>query len=475
MSRELRSVGLLMTALVGVLALATVLATLSTGGPLAAPDPRRAEADSGRPNILIIVTDDQRTGSLRQMPRTQELFKKQGVNFPNAFAHTPVCCPSRASIMSGRYTHNHNVRYFEPYKLNQRSTLQAYLKSNRYRTALFGKYLNNWRVEDDPPHFDRWASFPQSRRTTYKGGEWNVNGVVQDVESYSTDFITEHAMAFLEANESSDNRPWMMYLAPPAAHFPYVAEPKYEGATLSGWDGNPAVFDDIDDKPPYIRSGREGKDCDLECGRETRLQQHRVLLSVDDMVRNLFLSLEALGEADNTLAFFMSDNGMLWGEFGLTGKRYPYRKSVEIPLLMRWPDGLKAGADRRLVGTIDIVPTVLDAAGISRLRSIPIDGRSLLNEDWRRKGVLLESWGGSSIPDWASIRRKSMQYIEYYYPNDGGVLDRELYDLRRDPCKRHNLLSPASEGREGRDQWSVRRLHRRLTELRKCSGKSCRR
>jgi arylsulfatase A-like enzyme len=120
--------------------------------------------------VLIVITDDQRAGTLDGMPLVEHSFRDQGVYFPNAFATTPLCCPARASIMTGQYVHNHGVRHFDPYKLNQQTTIQSYLSSSGCRTAFFGKYLNAWQLEDNPPHFDEWATFPQSTRETYSGG-----------------------------------------------------------------------------------------------------------------------------------------------------------------------------------------------------------------------------------------------------------------------------------------------------------------
>jgi arylsulfatase A-like enzyme len=187
-------------------------------------------------------------------------------------------------------------------------------------------------------------------------------------------------------------------------------------------------------------------------------------MSADDLVATLFERLEETGELDNTIAVFMSDNGMLWGEHGFTGKRHPYSDSIKIPLFLRWPGHIDPGAqDERLVANIDIAPTVMDAVGVDAIAS---DGFSLLG-DVRREHLLVEHWGDeqTSIPDWASIRSLSQQYTEYYEPG-GAVLFREYYDLESDPYQLRNRAIDRTSPR-------MDRLHRRLARDRECVDQTC--
>ena len=419
-----------------------------------------------RPNVLIFITDDQRADTLDALPSVKRYFKRQGVHFPNAYATTPICCPSRATIMTGRYAHNHGVQYFEPYELDQESTLQHHLAGAGYRTGFFGKYLNSWSLSDDPPYFDQWAVFPQSTPQIYSGGSWNVDGSVRRIQSYSTRYLERRIESFLGSQEhDQDATPWLMYVSVPAPHLPLVAEPRYADASVPAWKPNPALFDDISDKPGYVAQ-RTSKSCDPMCGRRIRRAQYTALRSVDDLMSQVFDELKILGESQDTLTFFTSDNGVHWGEFGLAGKRYPYRASVRVPLLMRWPRRLQPRVDRRLAANLDIGPTVLDAAGVS---PAGMDGRSLL-ERWTRPRLLLEHWGIPKVPQWASLVSKRFQYIEYYRgPRTSKPFAREYYDLRRDKWQLHNLLAePSSLGR-----LKLRTLHRRLKHDRHCSGLSC--
>ena len=441
---------------------------LSACQPSRSQRPASDKTPSGEqpPNVLIFVTDDQRAGTLDALPSVKRQFQGQGVSFPNAFATTPICCPSRATIMTGRYAHNHGVKYFQPYKLDQRSTLQRHLAEAGYETGFFGKYLNGWSLPDDPPYFDQWAVFPQSSPLIYSGGRWNVDGVVRRILSYSTHYLGRRIESFLGSQErDEDASPWLLYVSVPAPHLPFVGEPNRKDARVPAWKPSPALFDDISDKPRYV-ARRKARRCDLKCGRRTRRAQYRALRPVDDLITRVFDELKSLGESTNTLAFFTSDNGAHWGEFGLSGKRYPYRYSVRVPLLMRWPQRLQPRVDRRLVANLDIGPTVLDATGIE---AADMDGRSLL-ERWNRPRLLLEHWGIPQVPQWASLVSKRFQYIEYYRgPRTSKPFAREYYDLRGDKWQLHNLLAdPSSLGRH-----KLRTLHRRLKHDRRCSGSSC--
>src|SRR5918997_6132814 len=174
-----------MTRLLRVIAAATVTFALTLENSTASAQARV----QSRPNILIIITDDQRRSTIRHMPKTRRWFARGGRHFLRAYATTPLCCPSRASIFTGRYAHNHGVENNAlAQTLDQRTTIQRYLQRAGYHTALIGRYLNRWPLEEDPPYFDEWAYFSSSLGHYY-GGRWNVNGRVGTVPGYSTDYI----------------------------------------------------------------------------------------------------------------------------------------------------------------------------------------------------------------------------------------------------------------------------------------------
>ncbi len=425
---------------------------------------------TGRPNILIILTDDQRIGTMDVMPTTLRLFADRGTTFDQAFATTPLCCPSRASIFSGRYAHNHTVQSNQPGAegdFDQSATLQAYLQTAGYHTAIFGKYFNAWDLSEDPPFFDRWAIESPNGYTGYYGGTWNVNGTLRTIDPYSTDFIAHRGVSFIRSNESQDGRPWFLELATYGPHMPANDSTKYRGAALPPFRLDSSMRErDLTDKPPYVRDRKRER---VQTILTTRARQLRALMSVDDLVRHVFQTLRANGELDNTLAFFMGDNGMLWGAHDIRGKQTPYTPSVRIPMYARWPGHFRSGAvDHRMVANIDIAPTALAAAGIQP--TAPMDGRSLLDA-WTRDRILLEYWRlkhPADVPTWASIRTRSYQYIEYY-SDDGAVTFREYYDLAIDPWELTNLLH---DGNPANDP-ALGAIQAQLTKDRTCAGAAC--
>jgi arylsulfatase A-like enzyme len=392
----------------------------------------------GRPNVLIIVTDDQRADMLDVLPRTRRWFGDGGTRFTEAFATTPLCCPSRATIFSGRYAHNHGVlNNAMAGRLDQHRTLQRTLHDAGYRTATAGKFLNEWSLASDPPHFDRWAVFNEN--LDYVNVPFNVDGQLRTETGYSTDFVSRQSVSFIRWFERRDRRPWLLFVTPLAPHKPFTPSPRYRNARVPAPQLNPAVDEgDLSDKPPFLRD----RELAGRGSRRVQRAQARTLKSVDDLVGRVAAELRRLGETERTLAFFLSDNGFLAGEHGMVDKRLPYSESVRIPLMVRWGGHIAAGEeDARLIATADVAPTVLDAAGV-RPRS-RMDGRSLL--DSAREELFLEYFFDPvrPVPRWASIRTTSYQYVEYY-GSSGGLLFREYYDLTTDPWQLANLLHDGS-------------------------------
>jgi arylsulfatase A-like enzyme len=234
------------------------------------------------------------------------------------------------------------------------------------------------------------------------------------------------------------------------------------------WKKSPAVGEkNLSDKPPWLAA----QDGTARKGRAIRAKQIRTLKSVDDLVTDVFAKLEALGEEEDTLAVFMSDNGYLWGEHGAVQKQFPYTESAQIPLILRWPGRLAAGAeDARIAGTVDVTPTLLDAAGVTSGLKVAMDGDSLLGPA-ERDTLLLEYWqkeAGDDPGDWASLRTADYQYVEYYGAN-GKVIFKEYYDLVADPYQLTNLLRDGN----GRNDPDVEVLAAELAELRFCAGATC--
>lgn len=411
-----------------------------------------------RPNVIVIVTDDQREG-LQVMDKTRAMLQDDGRLFENAFVTTPLCCPARASIMTGRYVHNHGVMSNgedDWRDLDHSQTVQAHLDAAGYQTALFGKFLNHWPVTMDPPNFDEWALLPDvTGRLGYYGSDWNVNGTIKKISRYSTSYLSDKTVSFIHAREETDDQPWYVYLATGAAHRSFVAEPKYEDASVPRWRGNPAVFEkDTSDKPAYVRKA----DFTYEEGRSIRKRQFRTLMSVDDMVGRIVDTVDSLGE--DTLILFSSDSGYMWGEHGLTNKQVPYEQSIANMMWVRWAGHSTGARDERIVSNVDIAPTIAAATGLS----MASDGRDLFDGSWTRDRMLLEYFGDDNapgIPQWASTWTPEGQYIEYYGPG-GDLIEREYYDLLADPWQLRNLKSPPDA------TWGTR-----LASDRRCSGTTC--
>jgi arylsulfatase A-like enzyme len=433
-----------------------------------------AQAASKRPNILVIVTDDQPLETLEVMPATRKLFVDGGRTYPNAFVTTPLCCPSRASILTGRYAHNHGILTQEPQSFDVRTTLPRYLKRARYLNGLAGKYLNRWGASPSyapmsPPYFDLWAS-TRPNWDGYYGTVFNVNGQVERIWRYSTDFIGRQTILSLRSFERRDDRPWFMYTAPVAPHAPYIAKPAYRYMPVSPWFGTPSVFEaDRTDKPSYVQKQTQS----FEQGEAVRAAQLRTLMSVDAMVNAIFSELTRLGEDRDTLAFFVSDNGYLWGQHGIINKTVPYLPSVKVPLMVRWPGRVRAGSvDRRLVANIDLAPTIAQAAGAT-VDGPPMDGRPLFDRRWTRDHLLVEYFAGDTAPapTWGSLTAPTYQFVEYY-DEDGNVTFREYYDLVRDPWQLTNTLADSDAGNDP-DLARVAALSRRLAQEQRCVGAAC--
>jgi arylsulfatase A-like enzyme len=425
-----------------------------------------ARGQESRPNVLVILTDDQRAaGSVTPlaMPATRRWLREGGTRFSNAFATTPLCCPSRASIFTGQYAHNHGVRMnHDAGALDHRDTVQRYLQDAGYITALVGKFLNLWPLDERPPHFDRYTLVQPG----YQDVQANKDGEIVQVKQYSTDYVATRARNMILDFEDQDAAPWMLFVHPNAPHVPFDIKKRYQDAPVGRWDLNPAVREqDLSDKPPYVRDREPAPDR----ARSTRRNQLRMLMSVDDLVAKAFNTLVATGELQDTLVIFLSDNGFMWGEHALFAKTHAYIQSAEIPLYMRWPGHVPAGTvDPRLAANIDVAPTILEAAGVEAQHVL--DGRPLLGAV-PRDHLLLESWHHfpKDIPKWASYLSPNVQYTEYYADNETSRVFREYYELGDDPWQLRNRLGP---GQQPPSPTSVAVVKDRLDRDRSCQGTS---
>lgn len=417
------------------------------------------------PNILIIVTDDQRAGTMRVMPETRRWFARGGRRYPHAFVTTPLCCPSRTSILTGRFAHNHGVHWNASWGVPHRRMLQRYLSGAGYHTAIVGKFLNGWGIRQNPPYFDRWATTDGS--PGYYDVEFNLNGAVKRIPGYATSFMARKSVSLLDHFERDDSRPWFLYIAAYAPHRPSIPEPRFVNATVPRWSLNKAAFElDLGDKPPWVKKEQTS----LGATERRRADQLRTLMSVDELVGDVFRELGALGERRDTLAIFLSDNGMMWREHGLLGKRYPYTYSVKVPLFLRWPGHVEPGSsDSRTVTNVDLAPTISDVTGF--VPDTPMDGKSLFDR-WSRPHLFTEYWrtrDHMAIPGWDSIRTAHVHYTQYYGPTRPSVIYREYYRLDSDPWELRNLLHDGDPSNNPPTRW----LRELIRQYRSCSGTTC--
>jgi arylsulfatase A-like enzyme len=443
--------------------------SLVAAGLAVHPPAQSQEPPAERPNVLIILSDDQRaTDTMHVMPKTLRLLGRGGSRFDQFYATTPLCCPSRATLLTGRYAHNHFVQNnLLGRNLLQESTLEYYLSRAGYKTAIAGKFLNGWPVRHlKPPYFDRWAI----SHGGYYGKTFNINGNVRRVQEYSVDFVRDQAIKSLVRFEHQDDVPWFMYLAPAAPHSPYIAERKYVRKNVGRWEPSPAVTEeDRTDKPLYVQQSRQG----VTRAGVIRTKQLRTLPSLDDLVWRVAGALNQLKEEEDTLIVFLSDNGQNWGEHGLNSKRVPYTPAIQVPFFMKWIGHVAPGTvDGRLAGMVDVAPTVLDAAGLVPDAAYPMDGRSLLDA-WERSRLLVEHWTqpGKSVPDFASNRTLASQYIEYY-DSAGAVIGQEYYDLAADPWQLVNLLGDPDPSNDPHPD-AIRAMSDQLEDDRRCRGSNC--
>jgi arylsulfatase A-like enzyme len=469
-----------------VLALiAGALTTLAQPGASAAPDPR--------PNIVVVMTDDQRFDSLGNcmpsygahdgptsiecMPNVRSLLMDHGVTFEQSYVSTSVCCPSRASFMTGLYAHNHDVLTnekpdggFEGFQPREASTVATWLHDAGYRTALIGKYLNGYYGPQTPPGWDDWHAMFGSASDSYQNFKLVENGVVNSYSrSYHTTVTGQKAVQFV--NSTPNDQPLFLYFTPHAPHLPFTPAKgdghDYEG--MAPWRPPSYNEADVSDKSAFWQ-GQAIPSADYLAKRD--IDQYRQLETLKEVDRQIGNIVTALGpRLSNTLFVFTSDNGLTWGEHrDFEQKGCEFEECMRVPLVVRY-DPLTGGAPSddtvHPVQNIDLAPTIVAAAGVTTAHGM--DGRSILPllsgtppSDWRT-AILGENFGSLSPitqkwpptnafvetfqgdPDGAGFK-----YVEACN-RDAAVVPCQVtatsfYNESTDPYEMCNRLSPAACG-----------------------------
>uniref|UniRef100_A0A672GGB4 N-acetylglucosamine-6-sulfatase n=1 Tax=Salarias fasciatus TaxID=181472 RepID=A0A672GGB4_SALFA len=416
-----------------------------------------------RPNIVLILTDDLdlTMGGLTPLKKTQRLIGDAGMSFTNAFVASPLCCPSRASILTGKYPHNHrvvnntlegNCSSAAWQKSEEPNVFPALLRSAAgYQTFFAGKYLNQYGrsaaggLQHVPPGWNYWVGLDQDSR--YYNYTLSVNGKPQKHGAdYSKDYLTDLL-----------DKHWLIRQA----------------------------------KTPMANSSVEFLDTAFR-------KRWQTLLSVDDLVETIVQRLEVRGELDNTYIFFTSDNGYHTGQFSLPmDKRQLYEFDIRVPLMVRGPKIKPNQTSQMLVANVDLGPTFLDIAGYD-LNKTQMDGMSflpiLMNSSSWRTDILVEYEGeGSDVsipscpllgpglwfcyPDcvcedafnntYACVRTVTpsvnLQYCEF----DDNEVFVEVYNLTADPFQLNNIAKSI-------EQEVLEEMNHRLMMLQSCSGATCR-
>jgi arylsulfatase A-like enzyme len=387
-----------------------------------------------RPNFLIIITDDQRYDTMEYMPNTQQLIFDQGVTFSKGYITTPFCCPSRASILTGMYAHNHWVHVNED-PLEFRTIVED-IHRNGYYTGLVGKYLNSWKG-DMRPEYDFWVSFWGGTMKNYYDPDLNVNGTWSKHTGYATYLFRDYGVQFLE-EASQQSKPFFLIYAPNAPHAPFTPAEEDAGLYMDLPPYRPVSFneEDVSDKPESISNMAPLTDDDITSIDNTRRRQILTLVALDRTMPDLINKLSEMGELDNTVIIYISDNGKHWGEHRLDSKSTAYEESVKVPFAIRYPALIPTPyVDDRIVSNIDIAPTIYELSD-TRLPD-SVDGRSLVplfggETEWRDH-ILLEAWPDRGA--WSAIHTGDFIYIETQDDLS------EFYDLKLDPFEMDNAIN----------------------------------
>jgi arylsulfatase A-like enzyme len=496
----------------------TVVVLAALGAAVPSASARGHAVPPARPNVVFVLADDMSASDLAVMPRVRALVADRGMTFTQFLVSNTLCCPSRTTILSGRYSHDNGVHanggtnggFEAAHRVGaEASTVATWLQRAGYRTGMVGKYLNGYPNGAPPtyvpPGWDDWVS-PTVGGNPYNEYDYtlNVNGMLEHhgraPGDYGTRVYGRHAEQFV--NESIAARhPFFLYLAPYAPHRPATPAPADARAFAGTRAPRTESYDetDISDKPLWLR------DVPLlspfVAAQVDALHRRRLasLQAVDRMVAHLVGTLARAGKLDDTYVIFTSDNGFHLGQHRLpAGKQTAFEEDVHVPFVLRGPGVPPGRSVAAFAGNVDIAPTVAALAGVG----VPgdVDGRSLVPllggptpSDWRR-AFLLEHWtergvghqgnaplepddqdvtdrppnrhagltDHDRIPDYRGIRTDRYTYVEY------ATGERELYDRARDPAELDNEAARASPA-------LVRELHEALRRLERCRGVECRR
>lgn len=407
-------------------------------------------------NVVFLLSDDHRfdflsalsepgTPRFLETPHMDQLVT-EGAHLSNAFVTTSLCAPSRASILTGQYAHEHGILTNQSPMPALEQPFPQLLQQRGYETAFIGKWHLYHRDTADPrPGFDHWVSFTGQGR--YVGQNFNVNGRRVQRDGYLTDILTEYALNWLRQRDASS--PFFLFLSHKAVHAPWRPAPRHKGRYANASITRPETFDetkhDKSTKPTWVENQRNNKLGVANRNFERLYRKYcETLLSLDESVGAVMEYLNESDLAGSTLLLYMADNGFLLGEHGLIDKRVAYDPSIRVPLLAYAPGLIEPGTEvSNIVANIDLAPTILDVAGFN----VPdaMQGRSFLplvtdgEVDKWRNSLLYEYFWDSSFPYPPTqfvLRSKRYKFVFSYGRPDKN----EFYDLKRDPHEQTNRI-----------------------------------
>jgi arylsulfatase A-like enzyme len=467
-------------------------AFLSVWGAGAQPKPTMAKPKD-RPNLVVVLLDDAGVEITESMPRIRSLMIEKGVRFTSSIASTPLCGPSRAVLLTGQYAHNTKVYYNDGAEGGYRAwskggsderNIGPWLQAQGYRTGLFGKYMNdfpNGRPETFVPSgWDDFRGVLSDREARNNRFTLNENGFLRLYEAsaggYQTDVLSARLEAFVRAAARPAGRPFFALLSVSAPHVPPEPADRHLAAFPGDHSPRKPSFDeaDLSDKPEALRD--QAASLTPMAAREidaTYRAMRQSLLSVEDAMEALLKALTETGEISKTYIFLTSDNGWMRGEHRIPAEKYaPYEESIRVPLIVRGPLIASGRSLNRVVGVVDLVPTLLELAGAPKTAAARSDGRSLVpllhatdpsRVPWR-ESILIEHFGGGApfrVRSYSGMRSENETYVEYV------TGEKESYDLVKDPYQMENQAATLSPS-------ALARRSERVKAFKICAAAACR-
>ena len=456
---------------------ATISAVLA-----AAPSYSTAHAEQPR-NIVFILTDDHRYDAMGFMGHpfletpNMDALANGGAHFPNAFVTTALCSPSRASILTGLYAHQHGVVDNNNPVRSDLVFYPQHLQKAGYKTGYFGKWHMGGDSDAPQRGFDRWVSFrgqgeywydrrgtPAAQQSAERPPmKLNIDGKTVPQKGYITDELTDYALEWLDTVPK--DQPFFCYLSHKAVHAEFVPAERHAGRYKDKPLPMPQSRTHHEGAPMWVQNQRNSwhgvefpYHSDLDVAEFYR-RYCETLLAVDDSIGRVCEALRQRGQLADTLVVYMGDNGFGFGEHGLIDKRTAYEWSMRVPLMLHCPAAIEGGTVvKEVVANIDIAPTLLDAAG----ETIPegYDGRSFWQLaigkqiPWRSE-LLYEYYWERNFPHTPTLH--ALRGDRYKYVHVHGLWDLdELYDLQHDPGETRNLISSSQH------QPIVREMNKKL-------------